>query len=85
MLINKIASLINQSVTPFHAVATIANELRTAGSREVGEKEFWNLGVGSYHVKRNDSSIIAFHLPVGMAIFVLAVSHTLSIYLIEVP
>ena len=64
MLINKIASLINQSVTPFHAVATIANELRTAGSREVGEKEFWNLRVGSYHVKRNDSSIIAFHLPV---------------------
>ncbi len=64
MLINKIASLFNQSVTPFHAVATIANELRAAGSREVGEKEFWNLGVGSYHVKRNDSSIIAFHLPV---------------------
>ena len=58
-----IASLAN-SHSQFHVIANLEKELKKKGFAELKEGEAWNLTPSSsYYVKRNDSSVIAFHLP----------------------
>jgi aspartyl aminopeptidase len=53
---------LNQSPTPFHAVATMARSLVSAGFQRLHEGDRWDLQIGQrYFLTRNDSSIIAFH------------------------
>jgi aspartyl aminopeptidase len=48
--------------TPFHATASIKNQLTKAGFIELDEGDSWNLQPGGrYVVARNDSSVIAFN------------------------
>jgi len=57
----RLIDFINNSPTPFHAVATMATQLKKAGFVELNEKEDWSLeNHKSYFVTRNQSSIIAF-------------------------
>lgn len=52
---------IDQSPTPFHAVATMVAALRQAGFSELKEADAWGeLPAGKFFVSRNQSSIIAF-------------------------
>ncbi len=52
---------IQQSPTPFHAVATMANALRTGGFKQLFETDEWQLTPGErYFLTRNGSSLIAF-------------------------
>ncbi|GLK91272.1 M18 family aminopeptidase [Pseudomonas turukhanskensis] len=51
------------SPTPFHATASLAMRLETAGYVHLNERETWHTEAGGrYYVTRNDSSIIAFKL-----------------------
>lgn len=53
---------LNQSPTPFHAVASMIERLEAAGFERLHEADAWQLKIGKrYFVTRNDSSIIAFH------------------------
>lgn len=55
---------VKQSPTAFHAVANLAEKLTENGFTELFEKEaFEAVPGGSYFVKRNDSSLIAFRIP----------------------
>lgn len=52
---------LQQSPTPFHAVANMAATLNEAGFRRLDSSEAWSLEKnGRYYVTRNDSAIIAF-------------------------
>ncbi len=52
---------IQQSPTPFHAVATMAKALRAGGFQQLFETEEWRLQQGErYFLTRNGSSLIAF-------------------------
>ncbi|WP_067586944.1 M18 family aminopeptidase [Endozoicomonas ascidiicola] len=54
---------LNDSPTPYHAVATMVQRLQKAGYESLDESETWTLKTGGkYVVTRNDSSIIAFVL-----------------------
>lgn len=54
---------LNASPTPFHAVATMQQQLEQAGFKRLEESQAWGtLSAGRYFVTRNDSSIIAFTL-----------------------
>ena len=56
---------LQQSPTPFHATEQLAVRLAAAGFEMLDETESWQLQAGGrYLVTRNDSSIIAFVLPV---------------------
>jgi len=60
-------SFLQQSPTPFHATRELANQLSAVGFKALDESQAWNLLPGGrYFVTRNDSSIIAFVLPVGV-------------------
>jgi aspartyl aminopeptidase len=51
------------SPTPFHATASLAQRLETAGFQHLDERASWHTEAGGrYYVTRNDSSIIAFKL-----------------------
>ncbi len=55
---------IDQSPTPFHAVATMVESLQQAGFKALKEADAWGeLSAGKYFVTRNSSSIIAFIKP----------------------
>ncbi|MCX4189213.1 M18 family aminopeptidase [Methylophaga sp. OBS3] len=57
-------SFIDHSPTPFHAVATMVEQLESQGFIALKESEIWGeLSPGRYYVVRNNSSIIAFHQP----------------------
>ena len=57
---------INASKSSFHAVVQMKTELKKNGFNELSEAEVWKLQKGGkYFVTRNDSSIIAFRIPVG--------------------
>ena len=59
-------TFIDRSVTCFHAVETMEEELKDAGFKELKEAEVWEIASGKgYFVKRNDSSLIAFRIPRG--------------------
>ncbi|MDO4302442.1 MAG: M18 family aminopeptidase [Bacillota bacterium] len=55
---------IDESVSCYHAVAAVEKRLVKEGFSPLDEKNVWRLMQGgSYYVKRNDSSIIAFRVP----------------------
>lgn len=55
---------IDQSPTPFHAVATMVEALQKYGFKALKEADTWGeLSAGKYFVTRNSSSIIAFIKP----------------------
>ena len=59
-----LCQFLNQSPTPFHAVATMIERLEHAGYTALSELDSWGkLSAGRYYVTRNDSSLIAFNLP----------------------
>ena len=52
---------IDDSPTPYHAVATSVRRLEAAGWQPIGETEVWDLSPGDRrYVVRNDGSLIAF-------------------------
>ncbi len=54
-------SFLEQSPTPFHAVAMLQTALKNAGFLELNEQDAWTLQAeGRYYLTRNDSSLIAF-------------------------
>lgn len=57
-------AFINASSTCFHAVDNIRKMLEEQGFEELQETEDWTLEAGrGYYVVRNDSSVIAFRIP----------------------
>src|SRR3990167_3897540 len=51
------------SPTPFHATASLAQRLESAGFQQLDERAPWHTDAGGrYYVTRNDSSLIAFKL-----------------------
>jgi aspartyl aminopeptidase len=62
--LNGLMSFINDSPTPFHAVASMASQLKTAGYCELKMADAWHVKAGGqYFITRNDSTIVAFQLP----------------------
>ncbi len=60
-------SFLQRSPTPFHATRELAKQLLRAGFEGMDEAQCWALQPGGrYFVTRNDSSIIAFVLPVAV-------------------
>lgn len=58
---NDLLSFLNQSPTPWHAVATMKKQLDSAGFHSLDEKDDWSLQAGTgYYAIRNGSSIVAF-------------------------
>ena len=54
-------NFLNASPTPFHAVASMVEQLDQAGFQSLNENDSWSLQTGGrYYVTRNDSSIVAF-------------------------
>ncbi|MDR0780539.1 MAG: M18 family aminopeptidase [Pseudomonadales bacterium] len=61
-----LCDFIQQSPTPFHAVAALAARLEQAGYVHLAEAEPWELEPGGrYYITRNDSSLIALQLGSG--------------------
>ncbi len=57
---------LQQSPTPFHAVANMAAQLEAAGFERLDSSDSWTLEKNSrYYVTRNDSAIIAFKTGAG--------------------
>ncbi|MBE03130.1 M18 family aminopeptidase [Marinobacter lutaoensis] len=57
---------LNQSPTPWHAVATMKAKLDEAGFQALDEREDWSLAANSgYYVIRNGSSLVAFRTGTG--------------------
>ena len=60
----KMVKFLNGCHSVFHATALMEKELQEEGFTELSENENWDLANnGSYYVKRNNSSIIAFRIP----------------------
>lgn len=58
---------IENSPTCFHAVANLKEEFDKAGFTELAESEQWEVHPGrDYYVVRNDSSVIAFRIPIEL-------------------
>ncbi len=56
-------TFIDQSPSPWHAVATACQHLAKAGFQRLSEDVPWDLELGAgYYVVRDDSSLIAFRL-----------------------
>lgn len=74
----KCLAFIDKSVSCFHAVENVEKQLKENGFTHLKENEGWKLEEGgSYYVKRNDSSLIAFKIPSGEAEgFHIAASHS---------
>lgn len=54
---------LSQAKTPFHAVAIMVAELKSAGFTQLEEKDTWKLkNNGKYFVIRGDSSLVAFSI-----------------------
>ncbi len=61
-----LCAFLDQSPTPYHAVATMKSLLMEQGFSALSEADIWGtLPAGRYFVTRNDSSIIAFVLADG--------------------
>ena len=62
--LNDLLDFLQQSPTPFHAVAVMRQRLLDAGFRALDPKQDWDLRDGhGYFVERNGSSIVAFRTP----------------------
>ena len=67
--IEKLASFIKQSTTPYHAVKSMAAQLLEAGFKALDESDSWQLSPGGkYYTTRNDSSIVAWQMPVSKSV-----------------
>jgi aspartyl aminopeptidase len=65
------------SPTPFHAVENLENQLKNGGFISLNENESWSLEVGkSYVVNRNQTALIAFHVPKNLKAINLIGAHT---------
>lgn len=64
---NKITALsefLNQSVSSYHAIAALSNQLRHAGYALLSEQDSWALTPGGkYYMIRNGTSLMAFRIP----------------------
>ncbi len=70
---------IQKSPTCFHAVSQLKKMLEAAGYREWKESEDWKAEAGGkYYVTRNDSSLIALHIPAAGTVkgFHIVASHS---------
>ena len=76
--VNALINFIEKSPTAFHAVASCAELLEENGYTKLCEQNEWTLEAGKgYYITRNQSSIIAFRLPMGMPRnFMITASHT---------
>ncbi len=55
---------IDNSLTSYHAVREVENQLKYKGFEKLSEKKLWKLETGkSYYLIRNDSSLMAFRVP----------------------
>lgn len=54
---DRLLRFIDGSPTPFHVVATVADELTSAGFRQVGESDAWPSEPGAYFVVRGGSVV----------------------------
>ena len=62
--IGGLTAFIERSVSAFHAVEAVCEELRGAGYEQLRESERWKIAPGGrYFVTRNQSSVIAFRVP----------------------
>lgn len=60
----ELLSFIKNSPTSFHAVHEIEKFLKAHGFEKIQEKDSWKLAEGGkYFVSRNQSAILAFHIP----------------------
>lgn len=70
-------TFIDDSPSCFHAIANVKKDLQQAGYEELSEKQVWNISRGGkYYVVRNDSSLIAFHIPTVIKGFHVVASHS---------
>ncbi|TVM08192.1 MAG: M18 family aminopeptidase [Halomonas sp.] len=68
-LLDRLCGFLQASPTPWHATHNMAVRLEQAGYQRLQETARWQLEAGKrYYVTRNDSSIIAFQLPVEGAL-----------------
>ena len=76
--INALMNFIEKSPTAFHAVASCAEILESKGYIRLHEGDEWRLEAGKgYYVTRNQSSVIAFRIPMEKPRnFLVAASHT---------
>lgn len=77
--ITKTIDLLSKSYSPYHVVKNIEEELETNNFKKLNEEDNYSLLPGvKYYIKRNDSSIIAFSLPLNMSDFhfQITASHT---------
>lgn len=64
--IDGLCHFLDSSPTPWHATANMLSCLQDAGYERLDERHRWQLKPGGrYVVTRNDSSLIAFHLPLA--------------------
>lgn len=62
--VSGLLKFIDDSPTAFHAIANMEERLKSKGFTRLYEEEEWELSADKgYYVIRNDSSLIAFHLP----------------------
>ena len=66
MSLESLFAFLQESPSPYHAVAAAARRLEAAGFAPLAEHAAWRLEPGKgYYVTRNQSSLIAFRLPQG--------------------
>ena len=74
----QLMDLIEQSPSRYHATANLKNRLTAEGYTALAEDAAWDVRPGGrYVVTRNDSSLLAFHVPEGgVTGFALAAAHS---------
>ena len=78
-LTRELLSFVNSSPSAFHTVLNIEMMLKEDGYKELCESEAWDIDFkGKYYEKRNDTSIIAFHVGENLTgySFNIAASHS---------
>ena len=59
----KLISFLNNSISPYHAVNSLEQELIKNGFKKVNEKDTWNLTKGgAYYLIKDQTSLIAFKI-----------------------
>ena len=77
-LSRELLTFLHKSPSSFHAVYNLGQMLKEDGYVELFEKDVWDIRPeGKYFVKRNDTSIIAFHIGKDLSeySFYIAASH----------
>lgn len=77
---DKLFSMLEKGITPFHVVLDTVSQLETEGYKPLSMKDEWKLKKGgNYYINHNDSTIIAFHVGKSAdkkAAFRMAAAHT---------